>query len=95
MSRYTASPLGLIAEENSFSYEEKAERNAKGEPTGGTKIITLFSAYKNDEKHFLRQSNKSGKIVSSETERHKDVYDISTQNIITKLKDIFFWSVFV
>ena len=77
MSRYTASPLGLIAEENAFSYKEE-----------NGKIETLFSAYKNDEKHFLRQSNKSGKIVSSETERHKDVYDISTQNIITKLKEI-------
>ena len=56
MSRYTASPLGLIAEENAFSYEEKDEKNANGESTGGTKIITLFSAYKNDEKHFLRKS---------------------------------------
>lgn len=78
MSRYTASPLGLIAEENAFSYKEE-----------NGKIETLFSANKNEnEKHFLRQSNKSGKIVSSETERHKDVYDISTQNIITKLKEI-------
>lgn len=78
MSRYTASPLGLIAEENAFSYKEE-----------NGKIETLFSANKNEnEKHFLRQSNKSGKIVSSETERHKDVYDISTQNIITELKKI-------
>jgi hypothetical protein len=60
MSRYTASPLGLIAEENSFSYKEE-----------NGKIETLFSANKNEnEKHFLRQSNKSGKIVSSETESH-------------------------
>ena len=74
---YTSSPLGLIDDIN-IIYQEN-----------NNKLETLFSSFKDGQnKHFLRRSSKSFRGILSQSPHSDEIYDISTTNIIEKLKGI-------
>lgn len=74
---YTGSPLGLITSFSEFNYGTSSNYQS------------LFSSYqKNGEKHVLKSySGYNHTAVLSGTPHTNEVYDVSTSNIVSKLKD--------
>lgn len=74
---YTSSPLGLIDDINIIYQDNNG------------KLDTLFSSYKDGQnKHFLRRSSKGFRGILSQSPHSDEIYDISTTNIIERLKGI-------
>lgn len=76
---YTSSPLGLVTSFNEFQYPEE-----------NGNVRSIFSAYESKgQKHSLKRNKGfNDSAVLSGTPHSDQVYDISTSNIIEKLKNI-------
>lgn len=76
---YTSSPLGLVTSFNEFQYPEE-----------NGNVRSIFSAYQSKgQKHLLKRNKGFNDFAALSGTPHSDeVYDISTSNIIDRLKTI-------
>ena len=76
---YTSSPLGLLSDPLNIAYDGD-----------GSSYKSVFSSYSGKEKQVFKASNSAGKFspILSKTPHSNEIYDVSTTNVINKLKDI-------
>ena len=78
--QYTASPLGLITSFSEFNY---------GTSSGIGGVQSIFTSYQSPKhKMILKTNNGKFNSVLSGSPHSDEVYDMTTSNIISKLKDI-------
>ena len=86
MAFYTSSPLGLLVDPlNDINYEQT---------TYGSSYKSIFSSYSGKNKQIFKSSNGGGEgsfqvtPVLSATPHKSEIYDVSTSNVIEKLKGL-------